>query len=117
MHLAHGAERAAKKGLERRKAEASKLERAAKLPRKEKGEEKAREPQFEEAAPAEAEIELYVSGTSPYMELEQQGAYWALAMGASVSWTVTWYVVKLPAGLTPSVGSQPLVDYVQSLIQ
>jgi len=70
-----------------------------------------------QAAPAEGEIELYVSGTSPYMELEQQGAYGAVAMGASVTWTVTWYVVKLPAGLTPSVGSQPLVDYVQSLIQ
>jgi superfamily II DNA or RNA helicase len=45
---------AAKKGLERRKAEAAKSDRAAKLPRKEKGEEKAREPQAEEAVPAEA---------------------------------------------------------------
>ncbi len=56
---------AAKKGLERRKAEAAKLERAAKLPRKEKGEEKAREPQFEEAAPAEAAPE-----TAPSAEPE-----------------------------------------------
>jgi len=70
-----------------------------------------------QAAPAEEEIELYVSGTSPYMELEQQGAYQALAMGANITWTVTWYVVKLPTGLTPTVGSQPLVDYVTSLIQ
>jgi SNF2 family DNA or RNA helicase len=45
---------AAKKGLERRKAEAAKSDRAAKLPRKEKGEEKAREPQAEETVPAEA---------------------------------------------------------------
>jgi hypothetical protein len=60
---------AAKKGLERRKAEAAKLERAAKLPRKKKGEEKAREPQFEEAAPAEAAPE-----TAPSAEPE----LWAL---------------------------------------
>jgi len=73
--------------------------------------------QASQAAPAEAEIELYVSGTAPYMELEQQGAYQAVAMGANIVWTVTWYVVKLPAGLTASVGSQPLVDYVTSLIQ
>jgi SNF2 family DNA or RNA helicase len=52
---------AAKKGLERRKAEAAKLERTAKLPCKEKGEEKAREPQFEEAAPAEAAPETALS--------------------------------------------------------
>jgi hypothetical protein len=70
-----------------------------------------------EAAPEEAEIEVYVNGTSPYIEMEQQGAYQAVAMGASLTWTVTWIVRKLPSGLTPTAGSQELVNFVQSLIQ
>jgi SNF2 family DNA or RNA helicase len=56
---------AAKKGLEKRKTEAARSERAAKRPHEEKGEEKAREPQAEETAPAEAAPE-----TAPSSEPE-----------------------------------------------
>jgi hypothetical protein len=68
-------------------------------------------------APDEGEIEIYVSGPEEYIELEQQGPYAPIAMGESKTWTVTWYVRKLPAGITAAVGDQMLVDYVTSLIQ
>ena len=68
-------------------------------------------------APDEGEIEISVAGMQNYIELEQQGAYAPIAMGESKTWTVTWYVRKLPAGLTATVGNQMLVDYVTSLIQ
>lgn len=68
-------------------------------------------------APDEGEIEIYVSGTQNYIEIEQQGPYGPIAMGESKTWTVTWYARKLPPGLTATVGNQMLVDYVSSLIQ
>ena len=70
-----------------------------------------------QAAPNEGEVEIYVSGASDYIELEQQGAYGPIAMGESKTWTVTWYVRKLPADIMPTVGNQALVDYVTSLFQ
>lgn len=68
-------------------------------------------------APDEGEIEIYVSGPEEYIEIEQQGPYTPIAMGESKTWTVTWHVRKLPAGMTAAVGDQMLVDYVTSLIQ
>jgi len=68
-------------------------------------------------APDEGEIEIYVSGPEEYIEIEQQGPYAPIAMGESKTWTVTWYVRKLPPGITAAVGDQMLVDYVTSLIQ
>lgn len=69
------------------------------------------------AATGEAEIELFVSGTSAYIEVEQQGAVQTLAAGGMLTWPVTWIARRLPAGLTPAAGSQELVDFVQSLVQ
>lgn len=69
------------------------------------------------AATGEAEIELFVSGSSAYVEVEQQGAVQTLAAGGMLTWPVTWIARRLPAGLTPSAGSQELVDFVQSLVQ
>jgi hypothetical protein len=70
-----------------------------------------------QAAPGEDEIELYVSGSANYIEVEQQGAYQMLAQGADFTWTVTWFVKRLPAGVTATVGNQQLVSFVQSLVQ
>jgi hypothetical protein len=74
---------------------------------------------FEDIAPAmqapapEAEIALYAA--AGYVELEPQGRYTELMPNQSVRWTVRWHVRKLQAGLTVSVGSQPLVDYARSI--
>jgi hypothetical protein len=70
-----------------------------------------------QAAPNEDEIEVYVSGAQNYIEVEQQGAYQAVAMGADFHWTVTWFVRRLPSGVTATVGNQQLVSFVQSLVQ
>jgi hypothetical protein len=70
----------------------------------------------DQAAPGEDEIEIYV-GTGNYIEVEQQGAYQMLPMGMSFTWSVTWFVKKLPQGVTASVGNEDLVAFVQSLVQ
>jgi hypothetical protein len=70
-----------------------------------------------QAAPNEDEIELFVNGTSNYIEVEQQGAYGAVAMGSMLTWQVTWIVKRLPTGLMPTVGNPDLVTFVQSLVQ
>lgn len=67
------------------------------------------------AAAGEAEIEIYASVTTLYVEVEQQGAVRMLAPGASFTWTVRWYVRTLSA--PAAVGGAGLVTYVQNLIK
>ncbi len=75
------------------------------------------------AATGEAEIEVYMnnpgntSNSTPYMEVEIQGPYGAVGMGQMVDWTVTWFIRKLPSGVTATAGSQALVDFVKSVIE
>ncbi|MEP7053522.1 MAG: hypothetical protein ABJB12_24370, partial [Pseudomonadota bacterium] len=66
-----------------------------------------------QAAPNEAEIEIYAAPL--YVEMETQGAVQTLAKGKSLHWTVRWYARKLaePA----AVGSVDLVAYVQNQIK
>jgi hypothetical protein len=71
----------------------------------------------DQAAPEEAEIEIYLSSTADYMEVEQQGPYAAVPMGGTVDWTVTWYVRRLPPGLMPTAGNPALVQFVDELVQ
>ncbi len=70
-----------------------------------------------QAAPNEDEIEIYVNGMANYIEVEQQGAYQAVAMGMMLTWRVDWIVRRLPQGVTATVGNQQLVQFVQSLVQ
>lgn len=53
----------------------------------------------EEAAPAEAEIQIYTNTGKTFVEIEEQGAYTTLNAGESVDWTARWYLVPndLPA--------------------
>jgi len=53
----------------------------------------------EEAAPAEAEIQIYANPGKTFVEIEEQGAYTTLNAGESVDWTARWYLVPndLPA--------------------
>jgi hypothetical protein len=74
-------------------------------------------------ATGEGEIDIYMNnpGNSgnplPYMEVEEQGPYGAVAQGAGVTWTVTWFVRPLPSGAMATAGNQQLADFVQSLVQ
>ncbi|HEX6275681.1 MAG TPA: hypothetical protein VFZ53_21720, partial [Polyangiaceae bacterium] len=68
-------------------------------------------------APNEDEIEVFVSGTADYIEVEQQGAYQPLAQDMSFTWNVLWFVRRLPSNVTPTAGNPALVSFVQSLVQ
>jgi hypothetical protein len=70
-----------------------------------------------QAAPGEAEIELYADPTHTYIELEDQGAFTRLAPGASLSWTVRWFVRQLDASVPIEVGSAELLSAVRALVQ
>jgi hypothetical protein len=69
------------------------------------------------AATGEAEIEIYLSSAANYMEIEDQGAYGAVAQGAMVTRTVTWFVRQLPTAVTATAGNQQLVDFVNTLVK
>jgi hypothetical protein len=66
------------------------------------------------SAPGEAEIELYVNADHDYIEVEHQGAYTSIAPGAALTWKVTWYVRKLPAGVAAGAD---LVAFVTKTLQ
>jgi hypothetical protein len=72
-------------------------------------------------APKEGDVELFTTTATPamgqpYVELENQGAYGPVAPGASTSWSVTWFLRKLPLDLQPSVGNAALAAFVRDTI-
>lgn len=67
-------------------------------------------------APKEGDVELYTNKLHTYVEIENQGAYVNIAPGASASWTVTWYLRKLPAGVEAMAGSEALAKLVRDTI-
>jgi hypothetical protein len=69
-----------------------------------------------QAAPGEAEIELYTDAAHTYIEVENQGAYASLAAGASSQWTVRWFLRKLDPSISVLVGSADLVSTVRMLV-
>lgn len=70
-----------------------------------------------EFAPKESEIELYTNPDKSYIEVEQQGAYLNLASGAKKSWTVKWFVKKIPSTVEVKTGSQALIDLINETIK
>jgi len=64
-------------------------------------------------AQGEGDVEIYLSGVAPYMELEVQGAAQVLKAGEALSWQVLWRVTELPAELDVAVGSRALADFVR----
>ena len=70
----------------------------------------------DEAAPSEAEIEVYTNQAGTYVEIEQQGRLQELQPGASLTWEVSWFLRRLPDGLKPDVGNQELVAYVRDQV-
>jgi Domain of unknown function (DUF4380) len=69
-----------------------------------------------QAAPGEAEIEIYTDAGHSYIEVENQGAYLSLAAGATTTWTVRWYLRQLPSSISVQAGSASLLSAVRTLI-
>ena len=67
-----------------------------------------------EAAPGEAEVELFTGQASGYVEMETQGALTSLAPGGSLVWTVRWKLRELPLGTPRAVGSSALASFAES---
>jgi len=67
-----------------------------------------------DAAPGEAEIELYTNGN--YVEVEQQGAFTEIPAGGERTWQVTWYLREIPDDVDVSEGSASLLAFVESLL-
>lgn len=69
-----------------------------------------------EQAPGEAQIEVYANPEHTYVEVEEQGRYETLPPGEEASFTVTWYLRRLPGGMTPTAGNRDLLAYVRELV-
>jgi len=70
-----------------------------------------------EAAPGEAEVELFTNRDSVYVEVEQQGALARLEPGAVLTWSVRWKLRPTPTGesfFTP--GSADLVALASKVL-
>ena len=67
-----------------------------------------------EAAPGEAEVQVYVNQGKTYIELESQGAYTLLQPGEQLTWTVRWYLVSTNE---PSVPSKTLMKQVKRVLK
>jgi len=55
-----------------------------------------------EAAPGEAEVQVYVNAGKTYIELESQGAYTLLQPGESLQWAVRWHLAATGDAPLPS---------------
>ena len=62
-----------------------------------------------QAAPAEAEIQIYANPGKTFVEVEEQGPYTTLQPGESVDWTVRWY-------LLPAEGADNGLEAVKKLL-
>ncbi len=71
---------------------------------------------FDDKAPDEGEVELWLNGDFAYIELENQGAYANIPAGYLSEYKVKWYVRKLPEDISVEVGNMALVDYANSVI-
>lgn len=69
-----------------------------------------------QAAPQEAEIEIYTEPSQALMEIEHQGAYVSIPAGDSLAYTTRWYLRQLPSGAQKAVGNPGLTAYVQALL-
>lgn len=66
-------------------------------------------------APMESEVEVYAA--PDLVEAENTGPYIAIPKNDSISWSVIWYVRKVPADLDVTIGSEQLLRYVKNVIR
>ena len=67
-----------------------------------------------DAAPGEAEIELFTNGS--YVEVEQQGALAAIPPGGGLTWTVRWKLRRVPGGTTVAPGDADLLSFATTAL-
>ena len=70
-----------------------------------------------QAAPGEAEIEIYTDAGHSYIEVENQGAYVSVAPGATSTWTVRWFLRQLDPSISVQPGSPGLLNLVRALVK
>lgn len=68
-------------------------------------------------APGEEEIELYTHHENIYTELEPFGPFNKIAPNSASTWTVKWYLRKLPTNIEVKVGSQSLIDFAKEIVK
>lgn len=64
-----------------------------------------------QAAPEEAELEIYADPAKKYEEVEHQGAYVTLAPGESLAWTTRWYLRRIPPAAKKVAGDAALIAF------
>jgi hypothetical protein len=64
-----------------------------------------------EAAPGEAEVEIFTGTGGDYVEIETQGALTDVAPGGTLVWTVRWKLRQVPSSTSVAVGSSALVSF------
>jgi hypothetical protein len=69
-----------------------------------------------DAAPGEAEIEVFTNGRYDYAEIEQQGRYALPPAGGTASWRVSWALERIPDAVAAAVGSRPLLDWLREQV-
>lgn len=69
-----------------------------------------------EQATGEAEIEVFISGSFDYVEIEQQGPSALLPVGNSASWRVAWLLRRRPANIDATLGNPALVAWVREQV-
>ncbi|BBM02629.1 DUF4380 domain-containing protein [Microbulbifer sp. GL-2] len=68
-------------------------------------------------APGEGDIELYLSGAKPYLELEIQSATQMLKAGERLDWRTHWLIMELPHNISVEAGSGSLVNFVRGEVK
>ena len=67
-----------------------------------------------DAAPGEAEVEIFTGTDGDYVELENQGPLTDLAPGDAVVWTARWKLRQIPSGTSVAVGSSTLTSFAHA---
>jgi hypothetical protein len=65
-------------------------------------------------APGEGEVEVY--GNDRYVEVEAQGPYASIDPGATLRWSLRWYLVPL-ASSEARIGGAALMECVESILE
>lgn len=69
-----------------------------------------------DAAPGEAEIEVFTNGRHGYAEIEQQGRYALPPVGGTASWRVSWALERIPDRVDATLGSQTLLGWLREQV-
>jgi len=67
-----------------------------------------------EAAPGEAEVEIFTNGD--YVEIEPQGALTSVAPGVTLVWTIRWKLRPVPANVRIEAGSADLAAFANETL-